>query len=99
MRGVGFGVGAGLPVAALAYLVRSTASPVVVLDGQTGYVVPLGDPDALARAVRDLLHDPVLRRSFANRAEKRAVELFSEERLVADHASLYNRLAQRRPVS
>jgi glycosyltransferase involved in cell wall biosynthesis len=45
---------AGLPVVAC----RAAAIPEVVLDGRTGVLVPPRDPDALARALGDLLAAP-----------------------------------------
>jgi phosphatidyl-myo-inositol dimannoside synthase len=78
----GFGIvfleamAAGLPIVAC----RAAAVPEVVLDGETGILVPPRDPDALARALGDVL----ARRDWARRlgeAGRRRVEEFSLERV------------------
>jgi len=65
---------AGLPVVAC----RAAAVPEVVLDGQTGLLVPPRDPVALATALGTLLADPerarALGRAGAERAEGFGVE-------------------------
>lgn len=78
----GFGIvfleamAAGLPIVAC----RAAAVPEVVLDGETGVLVPPRDPDALARALGDVL----TRRDWARRlgeAGRRRVQEFSLERV------------------
>ena len=64
----------------------------VVEDQVTGLVVPT-DPGAIAEALIDLLSDPGRRLDMGCAAELRARQRFSSERLVADHAALYRRLA------
>jgi len=59
----------------------------VVVDGETGLLVPPGDVDALRTAVLDLLHDPGRRRRLGHAAAERVRERFSTQlvlpRLVA----------------
>ena len=64
----------------------------VVEDQVTGLVVPT-DPKAIAEALVDLLSDPGRRLDMGRAAKLRARQRFSSERLVADHAALYRRLA------
>ncbi|HAD74836.1 MAG TPA: hypothetical protein DCG16_03570 [Gemmatimonadetes bacterium] len=64
----------------------------VVEDQVTGLVVST-DPEAIAEALIDLLSDPGRRLDMGCAAELRARQRFSSERLVADHAALYRRLA------
>ena len=72
----GFGVvfveamAAGLPVVAC----RAAAVPEVVLDGQTGVLVPPRDPEALARALADLLRRPERARELGEAGRRRAAE-------------------------
>ncbi len=54
-----------------------------VLDGQTGYLVPPRDPEALAAAVRRLLDDPA-RRAEMGRAARAHVEERLDVRFYAD---------------
>ena len=50
--------------------------------GETGLVVPPGDAPALAAAITTLLADPALRQRYGKNARRRAVALFSRERMV-----------------
>jgi phosphatidylinositol alpha 1,6-mannosyltransferase len=59
----------GLPVVAPA-----TGGPRdLVDDGETGYLIPPGDPDALAAAVRALAADPALRARLGGAARRRVL--------------------------
>jgi glycosyltransferase involved in cell wall biosynthesis len=50
-----------------------------VVEGETGFLVPVGDHAALARRMLRLLREPPLRRRMGQRARARAVESFSLE--------------------
>jgi glycosyltransferase involved in cell wall biosynthesis len=50
--------------------------PEAVAHEETGLLVPPGDPDALAAALRRLIRDPDLRRSLGKRAREVATERF-----------------------
>ena len=79
---------AGRPVVATAV----GGVPFVVRDGVNGWLVPAGDPVALAEALEACLADPdeAKRRARAGRAE--VLERFRAERLVADVRALYREL-------
>lgn len=64
----------------------------LVVDGETGTIVPPADPDKLAEALLALLEDSDLRARMGAAAKKRAAEHFSLEALVDANASLYERL-------
>ena len=49
----------------------------VVVDGETGFVVPCGDADAVARRVLDLLKDDVMKKRFVEAALDRMRTCFS----------------------
>jgi len=64
----------------------------LVLSGQTGYLVPLGDRAALARATQRLLENPLLAAQLGGAARRRAAEHFSVEKMVRRHVDLYEEL-------
>lgn len=80
---------AGLPV--VASDVGSVAW--VVVDGETGWLTPPTSQD-LARALLDLLADPDEARRRGVAAQVRAKELYGVDRLVRDHAELYEEIAR-----
>jgi glycosyltransferase involved in cell wall biosynthesis len=66
--------------------------PDVVVDGQTGVLVPPGDGRALGAAVRALVADPGRRRRLGHAAGRRVREHFLVERMAADVQALYEGL-------
>ncbi len=64
----------------------------VVVHGETGLLVPVDEPTALADAIQRLLEDPQLRARFAAAARQRAVERFSADRVGSEIVALYRRL-------
>jgi starch synthase len=71
--------------------------PEVVTDGETGLLVPAGDPPALARAVNELVADQQRAAEMGRLGRKRAVADFGWDRIAAQTASLYAQLAGNRP--
>lgn len=67
---------AGLPVVAT----RSGGLPEIVVDGETGLIVPTRDTKALAEAIEHLLVDEPLRGRMGVAGRERALELFSAKR-------------------
>jgi N-acetyl-alpha-D-glucosaminyl L-malate synthase BshA len=60
--------------------------------GDTGRLVPFGQPDAMARAAIAILQDPAQHESLAARARARAVEHFATDRIVAQYEQIYARV-------
>jgi glycosyltransferase involved in cell wall biosynthesis len=60
-----------------------------VVDGETGLVVPTGDPPALAAAIRRLLEDRPAAEAMAVEARGRVRERFSVERMIEETLRLY----------
>ncbi len=64
----------------------------IVEDGKTGLLVERGDPMALAEAIEFLLANEDLRQAMANAARRRAVEVFSWERVLENLFRLYKNI-------
>ena len=64
---------AGLPIVATAV----GGIPEVVVDGETGFLVPPEDPEALASAITRLIEDSVLRKKFGKAGYKRVKQHFN----------------------
>jgi len=63
----------GLPVVAS----RVGGIPEMIEDGRTGLLVPAGDVDALAQALRELVLDPALRTAMGEASRRRVAEWFT----------------------
>jgi glycosyltransferase involved in cell wall biosynthesis len=74
----------GLPVVATD--IRGSREEVV--DGSTGFLAPLGDVPALARALQRLAADADLRRTFGRAGRERAEAQFDERKIVARQLKL-----------
>ncbi|MBL0059190.1 MAG: glycosyltransferase [Elusimicrobia bacterium] len=87
----GFGIGlleamwAGCPVVAT----RTGGIPEVILDGETGLLVPPEDPKALADALLLLLTDPEKRSAMGRKASSHIETHFRWEKFVEDTESIY----------
>jgi len=85
---------AGRPIVAS----RVATIPEVVVDGETGLLVPAGDPVALADALAQLAHDPALARRLGEAGRERLRQHFSIEKMVGDTELLYRELMDERGV-
>jgi glycosyltransferase involved in cell wall biosynthesis len=65
--------------------------PELVVDGETGLLVPPGDVEALTRALDDLLGDPDRARRLGEAGRRRALEKFSADEAAARVLELYGR--------
>lgn len=72
---------------------RAGGIPESVVDGETGLLVPVREPAALASAVVRLLRDADLRRALGSAGRTRARARFSARRMVAETAAVYEALA------
>jgi glycosyltransferase involved in cell wall biosynthesis len=66
--------------------------PEVVIDAETGVLVPPRDPQALARAMSRLREDIDLRRELGRRGREVVVERFSMEQMAAEIEAVYELL-------
>ena len=76
---------AGLPVVAAA----SEGALEILDDGQSGKLVPVGDHEALAQAIEDLLDDPLERSRLGRNAQLAARERFSLARMASETERIY----------
>jgi glycosyltransferase involved in cell wall biosynthesis len=94
----GFGIvlleamAAGRPIVAS----RVATIPEVVVDGETGVLVPAGDPVALAEALASLAHDPQQAKQFGEAGRTRLRTRFSIDKMVGDTELLYRELLEER---
>lgn len=80
---------AGLPVVATAV----AGNPEAVTDGETGILVPVGDPEALAAAILRYFDDPDRAREMAQRGRAAATHRFTAEHYARELVQLYVALA------
>lgn len=82
----------GCPVVAT----DSGGVPEVVQDGETGMLVPPGEPEALAQAIETLLADPGKAEQMGRAGLSRAREKFNADRVARQVQQLYERVLSRR---
>src|SRR2546421_954728 len=76
---------AGVPVLATS----SEGAREIIEDNQTGRLVPVGDTEAMATAIMDLLNDSTERKRLADNAQIRVHEHFSLDKMVEHTEQVY----------
>jgi glycosyltransferase involved in cell wall biosynthesis len=79
---------AGIPVVASAV----GGIPEIVVEGETGLLVPPNDVEALAQSLGRIADDPGLRNDMAARCTSVALEHFTAKTMAADFEALYREL-------
>ncbi len=74
---------------------RTGGIPEVVADGETGLLVPPGEPEPLAEALNALILDPDRAAAMGQAGRKRVVAEFGWAAIAAQTAALYAELANR----
>jgi glycosyltransferase involved in cell wall biosynthesis len=64
-------------------------NPEAVIDGDTGFVVPVGSHQEIAAAAEILVHDPLRRREMGMRGRRRVEENFSLQKMTRATEQLY----------
>lgn len=65
-----------------------------IVDGETGFIVPVGDPEALARQLSTLLSNTELATRMGQRARHHILRLYDPERLLAGFQELWETTAR-----
>jgi glycosyltransferase involved in cell wall biosynthesis len=76
---------------------RTGGTPEIVVDGETGVLVPPGDPVALAAATSRLLLDPAASRALGEAGRRRVEQHFTIERHLDRIVGLYASVTERPP--
>ena len=99
-RNEGFGLTLIEAMAAGAALVatRAGAAETVVIDGETGVLVPTGNAAALAAALEPLMRDPERVRQMGEKARARVLAEFSIEAETGRIAAVYRRVLELGPA-
>jgi starch synthase len=74
---------------------RVSAIPEVVVDGETGWLVPPRDPDAIAAALREALSDPARLHACGEQGRQRLQAQFTVQAMVERTIAVYESLAGR----
>lgn len=74
----------------------TSSMPEIIVDGETGFVVPPGDAEALAARAMHLLRHAALREKFGFAARQRVLEKFTQQRMIENLENLFERELQRR---
>jgi len=77
---------------------RVGGNPELIRDGDNGFLVPPGDPDALAEKLVALLSAPELAREMGARGRRRVESGLSLERMAEGHGALYRRALGSAPL-
>ena len=71
---------------------RAGGVPEVVVDGETGFLLPPGDVEGFAARMEEMAEDMARFRPMGERGRARARELFSAERIVDRYLEVYRRV-------
>lgn len=78
---------------------RISATVDAILDGRTGLLVPVQDPEAMATALAQLLTDEPLRQQLGEAARERTVRDFSEDKICPLMIDYYHQLLLERGLN
>lgn len=73
---------------------RSGGLPTIITDGQNGYLVPMRDPEAIAKRVDDLLADSSLRHNIGTNGNEYVIDNHSWDTLVSGLNNVYRECTQ-----
>jgi glycosyltransferase involved in cell wall biosynthesis len=85
---------AGVPCVATA----TKGASEIILEGKTGYLVPIGGKEKLADRIVGLLQDPATARAMGNEARIRCMSLYDGEKVTGQVIKLWRKVARVRPL-
>ena len=71
--------------------------PEVVRDGETGYLVSVGDTEAMAEHALEIFADPAKQRAMGARGREWACTQFNTDRVIPQYIALYERVVNTSP--
>lgn len=69
-----------------------------VVDGKTGFLVPMKDPEALSKAIMKLLKNKDLAKTMGIEGRKRAEEVFSEKKVIQRQLEVMEKLIREKGI-
>jgi glycosyltransferase involved in cell wall biosynthesis len=66
----------------------------IVIDGETGFLVPQKSPERVAETIDKLLNDDELRRNMGLMGKQMIQREFNIHRMTSEHVELYEKLAR-----
>ena len=78
---------------------RAGGLPEVVMEGESGYLLPVGDVDGMAERAIEILSDPALQRRLGRAGRQLADEQFNVSRVVPIYRQFYERIIAEQHVS
>ncbi len=75
---------------------RTDGSQTLIIDNETGFLVPQKDPSALANAITSLIDNPEKMRRMGEQARQRINTFFTPEKFIRSHEAFYYKILSRR---
>lgn len=86
-------MGCGKPVVCT----RAGGNPELVNDGANGYLVNVGDVEALAKRIQEILRSETLRFTLGRNGRNRFQQEFTSDRMIAAYMDMYDEVLNGRP--
>ena len=94
-----FGLAALEAMSVAVPVIGSTAEglPELVRSGETGYLMPVGDAEGMARRAIEVLSDPARLSAMSEASRRIAIEHYDVERIIPRYEEFYGRVCARAP--
>jgi glycosyltransferase involved in cell wall biosynthesis len=94
-EGFGFAIAEAMHAAKPVTGFRVSSNPELVINGETGFLVPPFDVKALAEKNRDLMHDANMRKRMGMAGKNRAMQMFHKEKQHQQFCALMQELSRK----